>query len=312
MSISQLLGYDLPPVSSDSMEVDFAFFDAAEPADNIGDLLPVLTIPSCTVLNSINAGLGQAWFDGLKSIHTWINPGIACSFWLWTVLGWYGSLGAFGDMQAICLAALFLSDYLVTNIVDDLMAVLASRLRLSDDPRSNNTLIVDTTFALFLGMFPPIVDGTATGPIRASSSAQAYLKKYGTWFYEEQMRHLHLVLHWPPEHWTACSLDFSMHRAQYSDSLGWGCPKDFFDAMEVWLKETGHPDFSFADDLPCAKQTDGFNCPIIAVNAIAHRALGDPLWTAKSAKAMRMKAFCDLVKYALSTKVHFQFSRGNI
>ncbi|KAJ7604607.1 hypothetical protein DFH06DRAFT_1386901 [Mycena polygramma] len=355
MSISQLLQCDLPPASSDTMELDFDFFSATEPTDNIEEILPFLGIPSPTMLDSMNAALGQAWFDGKNSIRTWINPGVACPFWvvtyyreildayeskiawlraeawldrlgkteeertlkltihgLWTVLGWHGSLGAFGDMQVIRLAALFSSDYLGTNIVDALMTVLASRLRLSDDPRSNNTLIVDTTFASFLGMFPPIVDGTATGPIRASSSAQAYLKKYGAWFHEEGMRHLHLVLHRPPEHWTACSLDFSTHRARYGDSLGWGRPKDFFDAIEVWLKETGHPAFTVADDLPCAKQTDGFNCPVIAVNAIAHRALGDPLWTAKSAKAMRMKAFCDLVKHALSRKdIHKPTSTPN-
>ncbi|KAJ7219936.1 hypothetical protein GGX14DRAFT_559755 [Mycena pura] len=43
-------------------------------------------------------------------------------------------------------------------------------------------------------------------------------------------------------------------------------------------------------------KTDGVNCGIIAINAIAHNIFGDPLWTTKSAKTLRMKAFCDIVK----------------
>jgi hypothetical protein len=227
---------------------------------------------------------------------------------LWSVLQWHGSLAAFGDVQPIRLAAIFSSNYLGTDIVDALVSLLSFRLRLSDDPMSNNTLIVDTNFASFLGMLLPIVNGAAAGPIHSSSSAQSYLKKYGAWFHDKDHRHLHLVLYRPPEHWTACSLDFSARTIRYGDSLGWKRPKEFFDALEFWLHNSGHPKFVVTDDLPCAKQTDGFNCPIIAVNTIAHNALGDPLWTPQNAKAMRMKAFCDIVKHALSAKVRSIFS----
>ncbi|KAJ7926328.1 hypothetical protein B0H13DRAFT_2313655 [Mycena leptocephala] len=245
MSISQLLRHDLPPTTDgvDSMDIDLEFFDATEPTKDIEEILPFLAIPTRTVLDTIEKGLGQAWFDGQKSIRTWINPGIAYPFWgltywgeildaceskntwlraeawvnrrgktpeeaeqkltiqgLWSVLGWHGSLAAFGDMQVIRLAALFSKEYL-TDIVDALLAILSFRLRLSDNPMSENNLIVETTFTSFLEMLLPIVDGIATGPINASTGAQRYLKKYGVWFQDKDHQHLHLVLHRPPTHW---------------------------------------------------------------------------------------------------------------
>ncbi|KAJ6589576.1 hypothetical protein B0H19DRAFT_1104163 [Mycena capillaripes] len=280
----------------DTLDIDFDFFDSAEPcwkpcfnnsarhgltakSPYVHGLIQRLRAPFPHSVIGANC-----WMHAKPKVH-----GLKLTVrGLWSVLKWHGSLAAFGDVQVIHLAALFSSEYLGTGIVDALLAVLAFRLRLSDDARSKNSLIVDTNFSSFLTMLLPIVDGTATGPIHASGGGQAYL---------------YFVLYRPPKHWTSCSLDFSAHQARYGDSLGWERPKDFFDAIQAWLDEHQHPVFMVTDDLPCAKQTDGFNCGIIAVNTIAHNALGDPLWTPKEAKAMRMKAFCDVVKHALSAKV---------
>ncbi|KAJ6589508.1 hypothetical protein B0H19DRAFT_1249041 [Mycena capillaripes] len=380
MSISQLLRCNLPPTSDgiNNMDINFDFFDSVEPAKDIEDVLPFLAIPTRTMLDTMHQELGQAWFDGKKSIHTWINPEIAYPFstltywgemldacesknrevashwpgsshssphairatgwlpvarrnlsnawlcaetWLdqrgktdeevtlkltvcglWSVLKWHGSRAAFGYVQVIRIAILFSSEYLGTDIVDALLAVLAFRLPLSDNAKSQNSLIVDTKISSFLTMLLPIIDGVATGPICASGGGQAYLKKYAAWFHDKDHWYFHLVLYCPPKHWTACFLDFSTHKARYGDSLGWEQPKNFFGATQVWLNEHDHLKFMVTDDLPCMEQTDRFNCGIIAVNTIAHNALGDPLWTPKKAKALCMRAFCNIVKHTLSAK----------
>ncbi|KAF7346851.1 hypothetical protein MSAN_01824400 [Mycena sanguinolenta] len=280
MSISQLLLTDLPCMSDDvdEMDLDFEFFAFTEPTKDIEDLLPYLAIPTRTMLVTMNSTLGQAWFDGKKS--------------------WHGHLTGFGDIEITRLTTLFSSQYLGTGIVDALAGLLAFRLHLSDDTISKNTIIVDTNFASFLEMLLPIVDGAATGPIRTSRGGQRYLQKYGAWSRDTEHRHLYLVLYRPPEHWTACSVDFQDRTIRYGDSLGWKRPKEFVDALQFWLRDNGHSNFTITDDLPCAKQTDGFNCPIIAVNTIAHNVFGDQLWTAQNAKAMRMEAFCAIVKHA--------------
>ncbi|KAJ7687659.1 hypothetical protein B0H17DRAFT_1069771, partial [Mycena rosella] len=199
-----------------------------------------------------------AWFDGHTSIRTWLNPEIAFPFWaltywaemldaceskdawlraefwlnrtgkteeekmmslavrgLWNGLVWHGQLQGFGGIQIVSLMAL--------DIVDALIALLSFRLRLSEDPKSGNTLLADTTFAAV---------------------------------------HLHLVLHRLPNHWTACSVDFDAHRIRYGDSLKWTRPKEFFDAIRLWLKSYHSAEFVVTDDLRCAKQNDGYNCPI--------------------------------------------------
>ncbi|KAF9033476.1 hypothetical protein BDZ89DRAFT_551653 [Hymenopellis radicata] len=50
------------------------------------------------------------------------------------------------------------------------------------------------------------------------------------------------------------------------------------------------------NDLPCAVQTDGFNCPIIAVDTLASNIFGDTLWTQETARPHRIKAFCVIME----------------
>ncbi|KAJ7920133.1 hypothetical protein B0H13DRAFT_1867909 [Mycena leptocephala] len=104
----------------------------------------------------------------------------------------------FGPMSPICslhrgipvvnLAAFFSKEYLGSEIVDALLALLSLRLRLSED---KITLIVDTTFAEVLRMLLPIVDDVATGPIKDSTTRKEYLAKYGAWSQQKEHHDLH-------------------------------------------------------------------------------------------------------------------------
>ncbi|KAJ6622832.1 hypothetical protein B0H10DRAFT_2214142 [Mycena sp. CBHHK59/15] len=344
MTISQLLNFDVPPLADDdtAMDNDTKNYSASEPTANIEEILAFLALPNRSLLRKIIDGFGQAWFDGKKSLRTWLHPEVRYPFWaltywgemidvckakdvwlradvwlkkrgkteeertmkhtvygLWNVAGWHGSLHGFGSLETLDLAKFFSEDYLEGSIVNAMLALLSLRLTGSGDDQ----LIVNTTFARFICMVLPAVDGKAASPITSSPGAQRYLEKYGEWFQSPEHSHLHLVLYRPIKHWTACSIDFRDHRIQYGDSLGWKRPEDFFAGLKLWIdKYHGNTEFTITDDLPCAVQTDGHNCPIISVNTVAHRALGDPLWTPETAKAMRMKAFCDILKYALSIK----------
>ncbi|KAJ7433411.1 hypothetical protein FB451DRAFT_1419699 [Mycena latifolia] len=221
---------------------------------------------------------------------------------LWKVISWHGNLPGFGSsIPVVDLVSFFSQDYLAGNLVDAMMNLLSIRLAGSDGPVSDSTLVVDTTFSQFLQLLLPTEDGKR--PIDILPGAQKYLKKYGSWFHSPDHTALYFVLHRPPNHWTACAIDFQSKHIRYGDSLGWKRPKDFFQALRSWTAEHfAGTAFLVTDDLPCASQTDGFNCPIISVNTVAHNALGDALWTSKTVRVLRMKAFCDISQHALSAK----------
>ncbi|KAJ6558971.1 hypothetical protein B0H10DRAFT_1967125 [Mycena sp. CBHHK59/15] len=325
-----------------AMDDDTKSYSASEPTANIEEILASLALPNHILLQKIIDRFGQAWFNSKKSLHTWLHPEIRCPFWamtywgemidvceakdawlhadvwlkkrgkkeeettmkhtvygLWSVAAWHGSLHGFGSLTTLDLAKFFSEDYLEGSIVNVMLALLL----LHSTGSRYDTLIVNTTFARFIFMLLPIVDGKAVGPITSSPGAQRYLKKYGEWFQSPDHSHLHIVLYQPIKHWTACSINFQDHQIQYSDLLGWTWLEDFFTGLKVWIDEyQENTEFTVTDDLPCAVQTDGHNCPIIAVNTVGLRALGDPLWTPENTKAMCMKAFCDILKYVLSAK----------
>jgi hypothetical protein len=284
----------------------------------------------------------QAWLEGNKSLRTSVNPEITYPFWtltywgeildaseakakwlraerwlhqtgqtaeeadlklqvrgIWSVVRWHGNLQGFSGLPVGGLAELFSSDYLDSRVIDAMLTLLSLRGRLAGD----ETLIIGTTFGDFIRLLPPIIDGVSAGPILASAGGQKYLEKYGSWFRDGDHKKLYTILYRDPNHWTTARVNFEDKRVQYGDGLKWDRPEDFFEGLQSWISDYHGAEFPVTDDLPCAPQTDGFNCPIIAVNTIAHNEFGDQLWTKKRAKAMRMKAFCDIVKYTLSVEV---------
>ncbi|KAK7058169.1 hypothetical protein R3P38DRAFT_3547667 [Favolaschia claudopus] len=340
LPISQFLLYNLPPVSQINDAVDLeTTYTFEDPTPDLEGLLRFLAIPSRRLVNQLVDGFGQAWFDGRKSIHTTLNPEIAYPFWIltfwrdmldateakarwlraerwlhltgktreetelklqvrgiWSVVGWRHELECFAGLPVDSLANLLADDMLDSRVIDALLALLSLRARLTGD----ETLIIGTVFAQFIRLLPPIIDGLPCGPIIKSVGSQRYLAKYGEWFQANGRRRLYNVLYRDPQHWTAVRVDFETCQVQYGDGLKWQRPSDFFEGLRCWIDQYHESDFCVTDDLVCAEQTDGFNCGIIAVNTIAHNEFGDVLWTQDCAKAMRMKAFCDIMQHALS------------
>ncbi|KAJ7445401.1 hypothetical protein B0H11DRAFT_1930622 [Mycena galericulata] len=277
----------------DITDTEFDFFTALEPARDIQDVLLFLALPTRTMLKTMLQKCGQAWFDGNTSMCTWLIPEIALPFWvltywdemlnacesqacwlraeawinrtektaeeatmkltirgLWNVLPWHGNLGS---IPVAHLAALFSTNYLGSDIVDALIALLSLRLRLSQDTISQNSLIVDSTFASMVRMLLPVVDGVALGPINTSQTGR---DKHRVWSMDKDHQYLHLVLYRPPKHWTACRLDFKNHQIQYGDGLHWSRPQEFFDALECWLRQRDATEFIVTDDLPAIVKRD--------------------------------------------------------
>jgi hypothetical protein len=343
LPISQLLLYNLPPIAqNDTPAALEQVYTTEEPTQNIEYLLPYLAVPSRPTLHKMVSSFEQAWLEGNKSLRTSVNPEITYPFWtltywgeildaseakakwlraerwlhqtgqtaeeadlklqvrgIWSVVRWHGNLQGFAGLPVGGLAELFSSDYLDSRVIDAMLTLLSLRGRLAGD----ETLIIGTTFGDFIRLLPPIIDGVSAGPILASAGGQKYLEKYGSWFRDGDHKKLYTILYRDPNHWTTARVNFEDKRVQYGDGLKWDRPEDFFEGLQSWIGDYHGAEFPVTDDLPCAPQTDGFNCPIIAVNTIAHNEFGDQLWTKKRAKAMRMKAFCDIVKYTLSVEV---------
>ncbi|KAK6992199.1 hypothetical protein R3P38DRAFT_2570976 [Favolaschia claudopus] len=276
LSITELLHFHLPLVAKEPdnpMHDEYEHFSDEEPSVDVDGVL----VPTRRELNTFRTQFGQAWFDGKKSLR------------------WNGSVLGFASVPVTSLASFFSTRYLGSNLVDALLDVLAIRLR--DAGLSDGAVVANSTFAQFVSLYSPMKDGTV--PLLSHPGAQKYLTKYAAWFRTGSRTSLFFVLYRPPSHWTTCSIDFEARHIRYGDGLRWPRPAEFFDALGAWLIEN-FPDvpFTVSDDLPCAIQTDGYSCPIISVNAVAHTTMGDALWTAETADAMRMRAFCDILQYS--------------
>ncbi|KAJ7291984.1 hypothetical protein C8J57DRAFT_1212398 [Mycena rebaudengoi] len=214
---------------------------------DIAEILAFLALHNRRMLNQIVDTFGQAWFDGKKSISVSFNPEVVYPFWvltywgtmldaceardkwvvaqswlgrtgkteeekamkqtvlgLWSAAPWGGSLRDLGGLMSLDLANFFSSDYLSGGIVNAMLTVLSLRLTASGD---HTALITNTTFATFIRLLLPIVDGVATGSI--SASGEEYLNKYGRWFQTFDHSHLYLVLYRPESHWSNGAEQFS-------------------------------------------------------------------------------------------------------
>ncbi|KAJ7031246.1 hypothetical protein C8F04DRAFT_1263064 [Mycena alexandri] len=322
MSLDQAikLGLGPPPTSEISRDETFKYtYSTIEPTRDIEDSLAFLAVPSHHVLQKMISDFGQAWLDRNKSIRTSLNPEIAKVTWLrtehwlhktggtrdeaelklqvrgiWSVVRWHETLAGFDSLPIIDLAKLFSNEYLSSRLVDAMLTLLALWARIAGD----KVLIVGTTFAKFIQLLPPIIDGAPVGPINISIGGQ----KYRSWFQIDNHKRLYNILYRDPNHWTTSLVNFKKKQVKYGDGLKWKRLVTYNDGLQNWIEKYHGAEFVVSDNLMCAFQTDGFNCPIIAVNTIAHNEFGDALWTKEKAKAMQMKAFCDILKHSLSVE----------
>ncbi|KAF9018986.1 hypothetical protein BDZ89DRAFT_1116955 [Hymenopellis radicata] len=266
--------------------------------------ITAIEIPSFATILRLENTIGQAWLDGATSIRDSRTPEIQYlplwyltamrSFWhacksanIWgnafvwlhdgssdaeeevlrsramacasAVVGWHGPAKTVSDdVQFEFVAEILGDNYLYASIVDMLLDLLAARLE-QRDGHGGAIRIAGTTFASVI-------------------SNGAYEKPS------------------PAIPFRACLINFRNGRVRFGDPLGRPPPRAFAHHLKIWLEQNFPIKVVVTNDLPCAVQTDGFNCPVIAVNTLASNIFGDALWTEETARAHRIRAFCVIME----------------
>ena len=103
------------------------------------------------------------------------------------------------------------------------------------------------------------------------------------------------VAYSPPGHWAAVSVT-SKGTLEWADSLGRRPPSSLVVGVQNWLRyNLPTISFSLGDNFQCSRQTDGYSCGIMALNAIKHRIFGDKLWSEKNRARLRIREFLDIM-----------------
>ncbi|KAH9032049.1 hypothetical protein EDB85DRAFT_1890890 [Lactarius pseudohatsudake] len=99
-----------------------------------------------------------------------------------------------------------------------------------------------------------------------------------------------------PGHWAAISIT-SQGTLEWADSLGRRPPSTLVAGVRKWLRyHSSSSSFSIGNNFHCSRQTDGYSCGIIALNAIKHRIFGDALWCEKNHAQLRIREFLDIMR----------------
>jgi hypothetical protein len=105
----------------------------------------------------------------------------------------------------------------------------------------------------------------------------------------------------PPAHWACLIVDFQARTIGWGNSAGRAAPANLEKRLKAWL---GHfsPQIKFSalQALPCARQTDGYSCGIIAVNTLKHHIFGDKLWSKSHRESLRIAEFLDILELSES------------
>jgi hypothetical protein len=100
----------------------------------------------------------------------------------------------------------------------------------------------------------------------------------------------------PPGHWAAISVT-SQGTLEWADSLGRCPPLTLVAGVQKWLHyHLSSSSFRLGNNFQCSRQTDGYSCGIIALNAIKHRIFGDAHWCEKNRTQLRIGEFVDIMR----------------
>ncbi|KAJ7204641.1 hypothetical protein GGX14DRAFT_569210 [Mycena pura] len=216
-----------------------------------------------------------------------------------TMSGWTGRVGGkVHDLHFEDLADVLGENPLVGAILDTLIRDLQQRIVLQKGTASA-VFLADTSFPTWLAT------GAATQPDHLGFSVVARFAH----LLKSQVSRCELAfpVHSPPFHWMACCVDVPGGGIQFGDGFHMRPPDSLSKELARWLKSAvGMANVRITNDLPCGSQRDVINCGVIAINAIAHQTLGDPLWHPTRARTHRLQAFCMIAEIIMSQ------SNGNI
>ncbi|KAE9388911.1 hypothetical protein BT96DRAFT_1025259 [Gymnopus androsaceus JB14] len=290
VSLEKLIGWSLPPVAGEDHAKEL-YFTEDQPDTMDAEALNQLTVPCSRQLALLEEQFGQNWFDGKhslcffrvkKHLPFWVLTFFACvrvayfSQTRWAAaLDWL--LDPAGETQ---------SEYDLAVDVNDAMA---SNPWTGPIPATQTESMDD--LALVLGN-NALTGGVVNAMLElASRRLQTSTRTSGG----THLQKLLFIVHSPPFHWIACSIDFVNGFVQFGDGFREPAPQAFVTKLLEWLFDGFSMNFEVRNDLDCGEQNDSYSCPIIAVNAVEHDAFGDDLWVPETARVSRIKVFLKLL-----------------
>src|ERR1700677_2675258 len=194
--------------------------------------------------------------------------------------------------------ATFLSNgWLSSSQIDMALSSIATRqLQLSGGQEQCHHLIGTTILSELLSSLPllhnknlphdALLDAYNLHAPRDLRRAGAHLAQHGEVVF---------IAYSPPSHWAAISIT-PKGTLEWADSLGHPTPSALITGAQNWLRcHLSSYSFTFGNNFPCSRQTDGYSCGIIALNAIKHRIFGDALWCEKNRSQLRINEFLDIM-----------------
>ncbi|KAJ6522433.1 hypothetical protein DFH09DRAFT_1421922 [Mycena vulgaris] len=314
MPITDFLALPLPRESAAFVLTTPAiWFSDDEPTADI-DTVKTRSIPSQTFLKILTAHVGQAWFDGAKSIvDPRFNDGhdrlplCVLTFWkemagvsqdqiMWgkshdwlkTELGKKTTPDV--DRNALMAALALFELAMAFGHIDMMMADLAARAAADKD-------LAGTVIIAPLHFSRAIQDGAKKKSYKKKDTP--LLSRYAEHIKNTEPAKLHFPLHIDGNHWIAGAIDFKKKLIGTGDGrVGMSTPPHkFIKDLKRWLNaEFGANEFTYqGDSLEHGDQKDGSSCSIITGNIVAVDVFGDEVWTQDHAAGARANCFMRLI-----------------
>ncbi|TDL15221.1 hypothetical protein BD410DRAFT_809111 [Rickenella mellea] len=331
LAVQDLLRLKLPSQSAAfTLEKAETCFSTATPGTDLTNLAHC-QIPPKPFLASLETAFGQAWLDGKKSIKDPWHKGVKLPLWMitfWQEMAlviqlkaqwreadeWLAKPCVGPELEAADSArqllqslefgaplrtsnsntrtdslTLLLSDrWFNCVLVDMCMAQLAARVRL-DVTLSPKVIVA----SLHLEHRLKLAFKTKT----YGKDQQQLLHHYERAIKENGRTRLFFPAHINENHWVPFEVDFERREIQYGDSLSHAGnkPRQMILALQSWFKERFNGSFTCkGDTLTHGRQQDTLSCGVCMQNTIAHALFGDPIFTHRTRRQLRMQNFTEL------------------
>jgi hypothetical protein len=214
---------------------------------------------------------------------------------------WKGYVKGLGSGLSITDMAAFLSQEWLSDTHLDSM--LSAAMYLRRDALSCMVLrteIVLTDFITHILASPPLE--TSPIPCDYVTKAPKSVQKLGSVISENSSGlRVATVSFSPPGHWACLIIDCHAGTISWGDSTERAAPAGLEKRLKAWLGLfCPQIQFSALQALPCAHQTDGYSCGIIAVNTLKHNLFGDKLWNESDRESLRIAEFLDILEISES------------
>lgn len=310
-------------------------FDSGAPVSL--DHLPVnfsrRPVPPRKISEQLRSSVGQAWFDGAKSIliHPdktlfpfwivtyWINVNDLVALrseWLRAERWLEQQLQRANCVQSASLLAhmqgLFGTMRWTGKMLGDSWAIQTSDLTqvLSSEPLKGD--VIDSFVRLvrtrirrsgLLQKKVAVEDLRVIDYLRKPAHQWAHyspetfpiLHRIGSQMQSGLIRQLYFPLCIKDCHWAVLSIDIAGRTIHYGDSLEWRTPTSDIEAVQTWLSHHELSGFTIGQALPHGVQLDGFSCGVAAINTIEHAIFGDELWSPAKREQLRVQKALDLI-----------------